>query len=279
MGFRRVTQKAWTKMGQNAICGVRAYNWSNTAKVGGEGVRWSAAQKQQQAQASSKKQHKQQPRQSEGQEVWVLKVGGGASSRGISVGLEAFFFKQNLQQLVIDFFRSLMEGKSIVKLFLTFGKSRRGFTRQPENSKRARLSRPSITPPKFHETTPKRGRKNENCGGRGKKKSEILGCPAEGRSGGEGVRGSAQILDTPTKILNTHRHTRHNDTTTQRHNDTTTQHNNTTQHNTTQHNTTQHNTTQHNNDTPHNTTGDPAQGGLGQGEVLRREVHGPKNKT
>ena len=37
-------------------------------------------------------------------------------------------------------------------------------------------SRPSITPPKFHETTPRR-RKNEKSGGRGKKKREILGSP------------------------------------------------------------------------------------------------------
>ena len=42
--------------------------------------------------------------------------------------------------------------------------------------------------PKFHEKTPKRG-KHENCGGRGKK-SEILGCPAEGGPGrGVGRRG------------------------------------------------------------------------------------------
>ena len=42
-------------------------------------------------------QHKQQPRKSEGQEVWVPKVGG-ASSHGISVVFEAFFsgYKQNL---------------------------------------------------------------------------------------------------------------------------------------------------------------------------------------
>ena len=34
---------------------------------------------------------------------------------------------------------------------------RRGFTRQPENSKRAHLSAPALqTPPKFHEKTPQR---------------------------------------------------------------------------------------------------------------------------
>ena len=84
-------------------------------------------------------------------------------------------------------------------------------------------------------------------------------------SGGGRIGESAQILDAPTKILNTHR---------------------TTQHNTTQHNTTQHNTTQHNNDTPHNTTGDPAQGGpqnglikkscLGQEAVWAKRRSGPK---
>ena len=37
-----------------------------------------------------------------------------------------------------------------------------------------RGSRHFKTPPKFHEKTPKEGRKNENCDGRGKKKREIL---------------------------------------------------------------------------------------------------------
>ena len=38
-------------------------------------------------------------------------------------------------------------------------RSRRGFTRQPENSKRAHFRAPALqTPPKFHERTPKRGR-------------------------------------------------------------------------------------------------------------------------
>ena len=38
--------------------------------------------------------------------------------------------------------------------------SRRGFTRQPENSKRAHLSAPALqTPPKFNEKTPREGRK------------------------------------------------------------------------------------------------------------------------
>ena len=53
---------------------------------------------------------------------------------------------------------------------------RRGFTRQPENSKRALFRVGALqTPPKFHEKTPKREREeNEFCGGR---KREILGLP------------------------------------------------------------------------------------------------------
>ena len=39
---------------------------------------------------------------------------------------------------------------------------RRGFTRQPENSKRAHFRTPALqTPPKFHEKTPRERRKNE----------------------------------------------------------------------------------------------------------------------
>ena len=63
----------------------------------------------------------------------------------------------------------------------------RGFTRQPknENSNRAHFRVPAIqTPPKFNEIPPREGRKNEHCGGRGKKKRNC------GRSGGgEGVGG------------------------------------------------------------------------------------------
>ena len=58
---------------------------------------------------------------------------------------------------------------------------RRGFTRQLE-SPNVHISgfRPSKTPTKFHERTARERKKNENCGGTGKKKSEILGGPAEG---------------------------------------------------------------------------------------------------
>ena len=53
-----------------------------------------------------------------------------------------------------------------------------GFTRQPENSKRAHLSAPAFqTPPKFHEKTPRERRKKENCGGRGEKTREMLALP------------------------------------------------------------------------------------------------------
>ena len=41
----------------------------------------------------------------------------------------------------------------------------------------------SKTPTKFHERTPRERKKNENCGGRREKKSEILGGPAEGGPG------------------------------------------------------------------------------------------------
>ena len=100
------------------------------------------------------------------------------------------------------------------------------------------------------------GEKKENCGGRGRKQSEILGGLAEEGSGGGG--------EGPGSTHENHEHTphttpqHHNTTTPQHHNTTTPQrHNATTQHNTgnttTQHNTTQHNTTEHTHNT-HNTT-------------------------
>ena len=50
-------------------------------------------------------------------------------------------------------------------------------TRQPENSKRAHFRAPALqTPPEFHKKRPKeREKRTKNCGGRGKKKNEILG--------------------------------------------------------------------------------------------------------
>ena len=57
-------------------------------------------------------------------------------------------------------------------------------------SKRAHFRALALqTPPKFHEKTPREGRKKENCGGRGQKKREILGCRAEGESAGAGSGG------------------------------------------------------------------------------------------
>ena len=98
---------------------------------------------------------------------------------------EAFFLDTSIIArivLVIDFFGSLMVGKSIVKLFLTFCKSHQGFTRQPVNRNVHNWHRRFKTPPKFHEKTPReRERKSENGGGRGKQGRNF------GRSGGGGV--------------------------------------------------------------------------------------------
>ena len=109
--------------------------------------------------------------------------------------------------------------------------------------------------------TKREGEKNENCGGRGKKKSKILGGPAEGgpaeggpaeggpaeggpaeggSEGGPAEGGSGgEALNTPTT------HTQHNNN----NNTTTTQHNNNTAHNNTESHNTQHTTQQHNNTT------------------------------
>ena len=97
---------------------------------------------------------------------------------------EAFFSgcKDANQQLVNDFFGSLVcgrreEGQINCIIVLDILQKSPGFHLTASEPKRAQLVGPdaSITPPKFNETTPKRGRKNENCGGRGEKKSEILG--------------------------------------------------------------------------------------------------------
>ena len=62
---------------------------------------------------------------------------------------------------------------------------RRGFTRQPE-SPNVHIS--GFRPSKHHQNStkgpPRERRKNKNCGGRGEKKREILGGPAEGSGGG-----------------------------------------------------------------------------------------------
>ena len=66
---------------------------------------------------------------------------------------------------------------------------RLGFTRQPE-SPNVHISgfRPSKTPPEFNEKTPRETQKERNGGGKGKKKSEILGGPAEGGLAEGGVQ-------------------------------------------------------------------------------------------
>ena len=135
---------------------------------------------------------------------------------------------------------------------------RRGFTRQPE--------RPNVhisghlrfkTPPKFNEKTPRERQKERNGGGKGKKKSEILGGPAEGVVQGSPNQQQPQQPqpqqrqtqnkwgpEGPARWDNTQQHT----TTQQQHNNT--------QHNNTQHNNTkqQHKTTTQNNNTTTTTT-------------------------
>ena len=60
-------------------------------------------------------------------------------------------------------------------------RGRRGFTRQPENSKRANMrSRPSKTPPKFNEKTTERETKKRTWWLETEKKLEILGPPPFG---------------------------------------------------------------------------------------------------
>ncbi len=79
--------------------------------------------------------------------------------------------------LLVEFWWCLKRRGAQMCTFGVLGLScegRRGFTRQPENSKRAHLSAPALqTPPKFNEKTPQERRKNEIFGGREKKKSEI----------------------------------------------------------------------------------------------------------
>ena len=58
-----------------------------------------------------------------------------------------------------------------------------GFHTTVREPKRAHVSPALQTPPKFHERTPEREEQNEFCGGRGKKKSEILGGPGKGGPG------------------------------------------------------------------------------------------------
>ena len=63
-----------------------------------------------------------------------------------------------------------------------------GVSHDSPKSPNVHSSRPSRTPPKFNERTPKR-RKNENCGGRGKNKRVNVGRSGGGRSGSGRSRG------------------------------------------------------------------------------------------
>ena len=57
-------------------------------------------------------------------------------------------------------------------------RGRRGFTRQPENSKRAHLTPPALqTPPKFTRRPPEKDKKSINGAGEGKKKSAKFWAP------------------------------------------------------------------------------------------------------
>ena len=120
---------------------------------------------------------------------------------------------------------------------------RRGFTRPPENSKRAHLSAPALlSPPKFHERTPQEREERMKIVAEREKKSAKFWAvrrrgPAEGRSrrglSGAG-RGSSGKWGERTKHNTQH----------------TTTHNNTQQHTTKQHNT-QHTTQQPHTHTTH----------------------------
>ena len=72
--------------------------------------------------------------------------------------------------------------------------------------------RPSKTPPKFNEKTPRETPKERNGGGKGKKKSEILGGPAEGGpvEGGPAEGGPAESKPTTTKQQQTQQHNNNN---------------------------------------------------------------------
>ena len=101
--------------------------------------------------------------------------------------------------------------------------SRRGFTRHPESPNvHISVSRPSKTPPKFKERTAKRGKNNENGGGRGEQKERNFGRSSGGGVreresgrrwfGGSGGRGPGDFGrggfgEAPESWTNTHQHT------------------------------------------------------------------------
>ena len=85
--------------------------------------------------------------------------------------ISLFFFLS--RRKIRSFLPSL--GGLLVEFWLCLGS--RGFTRQPENSKRAHLSAPAFkTPPKFHEK-PQRGKKKTNYAAGEEKKSAKFRAP------------------------------------------------------------------------------------------------------
>ena len=99
--------------------------------------------------------------------------GRGASSRGISVVFEAFFFLDTSKICNLFFFGGLRRGGQInCKIVLVILQKPPGSTRQPES-------------PKHHQNStedPQRDKKSENGSGRGEKERNFR------RSGGRGVR-------------------------------------------------------------------------------------------
>ena len=73
-------------------------------------------------------------------------------------------------------------------------RGRRGFTRQPEISKRAHLTPPALqTPPKFHEKSPEKDKKSEHGAGEGKNAKfwAVRRRDVQGRGSGAGVTRNA----------------------------------------------------------------------------------------
>ena len=108
---------------------------------------------------------------------------GGERRRPVDFRLGSIFFsgyKESLQQLVFDFFGSLVGGGEQIncKIVHDILKKPSGFHTTAREPKRAQLAPTLQTPPKFHEKTP-RERKRAKMVGEGKK-GEILGGPAEG---------------------------------------------------------------------------------------------------
>ena len=69
-------------------------------------------------------------------------------------------------------------GSSLGPVWVHSDNCSRGFTRQPENSKLAHLSAPALqTPPKFHETTPREGRRERILWREREKKSAKFWAP------------------------------------------------------------------------------------------------------